>query len=819
MTLFHKQNFLVLILSIFSLQVIGEGQSLKSPQRLRTEFDRTGVIERAHEIARSLRFETSAWPARVSTRIIKADQLLLSNATESPSLHFLSPFLYQVYLFDDKSNDSILIEMTSSGVLRRFEFQRSKSAEVSSRSTVLPRHFEPAYPELLDQRTSTTRHVVERTHILTLNEQILKQLFYQTTSLSDAQFDAAKALHIYRLPEVEMDGMVMMRPSIHIKMNDGRTERVEFQPSITTELRRKVGPGGDQMERSWRVVSLLLVLPMTLVAAIFGLIAIAFRQLQARKGLPLWIALFVMMLTFEISGSRADAILTELSISLRGQLPGISGSVLPFLVYLTLLVITSFVGYAIYITGQSISIRSSRRSLGLELLIGRSFLTAPVVEEIIYGILGGAILAIIPFILMKTGMRNELPVDLSFGLEALAGRYPVLASFSFHHLAPFFIFFAIICPLIELYIKHPSYRWLIIFGVSIPLAWISISSGSLMIGALLTAVLLVQIYSRFNLLGVMVCLVMSDVLNRGMILLAQPAPSLNKSGLRVILIYLAMVIGGLIAMRFRRAPTIEELRLPTRLIEQTIERERLRADFDVARRAQQILLPGQWPDVELYDISAICIPSREVGGDLYDFIQGSMNQVWIVVADVSGKGVPAALYMTLTKGLLTALTQRVINPLEALRKINLQLYEVCRRKVFVTMLLGQLDPTNHRLTVGRAGHNPAILHCAATGETTLINPRGIGLGLCSSNQFDETLEPEMIDIDRHDIVVLYSDGITEAMDSRNEEFGIQRLIRVVEDTCNQSAADIQAAILSTISEFLGALPPQDDQTLVILKRR
>ena len=175
--------------------------------------------------------------------------------------------------------------------------------------------------------------------------------------------------------------------------------------------------------------------------------------------------------------------------------------------------------------------------------------------------------------------------------------------------------------------------------------------------------------------------------------------------------------------------------------------------------------------------------------------------------------------MTLTKGLLTALTERIHDPVVVLRKINQHLYEVCRRRVFVTMVLGLLDTATHRLVVARAGHNPALLRRAASGETALLNPRGIGLGLSNSSLFDRALTLESIDLSPADILILYSDGITEAMNSQNEEFGIERLISILDQQHLSPASQIIDAIQVQLTAFLGDLSPQDDQTLVVLKRR
>jgi hypothetical protein len=247
------------------------------------------------------------------------------------------------------------------------------------------------------------------------------------------------------------------------------------------------------------------------------------------------------------------------------------------------------------------------------------------------------------------------------------------------------------------------------------------------------------------------------------------------------------------------------------------EREKLHAEFSVARRAQQGMLPQAPPDIPGYSIAASCTPSLDVGGDLYDFLKLPDGRIGIGVADVSGKGVPAALYMTLTKGLLASVSKDCSELAGVLEEVNRHLHGVTRKKVFVTMALGFLDVEKRMLQCARAGHNPVVWRQASRGLTTLVSPGGLGLGITAARVFSTQLKMVEMALSEGDAVVFYSDGITEAMNSSLEQFGEERLMEAVEKADHLAAAGARDSILSAVSAFLGGVHPQDDMTLVVLR--
>lgn len=247
------------------------------------------------------------------------------------------------------------------------------------------------------------------------------------------------------------------------------------------------------------------------------------------------------------------------------------------------------------------------------------------------------------------------------------------------------------------------------------------------------------------------------------------------------------------------------------------ERARLDAEFAVATAAQQRLLPTAPPVVEGFSLAGSCIPAREVGGDLFDYAPAASGRLALTVADVSGKGVPAALYMTLTKGMLASAQTKNL-PLPALAaRLNRHLLAAGRRKTFVTMSLAVLDPRARRLTHVRAGHNPPLLYRAQDNSCELLKPRGLGLGLAAPAAFDSILEEQSVELRPGDVAVLYSDGLTEMMNPERDLFGEERLAQTVSANAHRNAQEIHDAVLEAAREFQSGAEQHDDLTLLVLK--
>ena len=256
--------------------------------------------------------------------------------------------------------------------------------------------------------------------------------------------------------------------------------------------------------------------------------------------------------------------------------------------------------------------------------------------------------------------------------------------------------------------------------------------------------------------------------------------------------------------------------MPTH-IQRISERVRMAKELEIARNVQMSLLPKTNPHAEGYDIAGICLPAQEVGGDYYDFVNLGGRRIGIAIGDVSGKGVPAAIYMTLTKGILQSHAEDNISPKSVLSKVNSLMYKTIERNSFVSMFYAILDVQRRTIRFARAGQCPVILAQHAGGQGSILTPKGMALGLEMGTVFDAVLEEQEIELRPGEVLVFYTDGFTEAMNEREEEFGEERLIAAVARHREKPAQDIIGALCDEIKDFIGSRPQHDDMTMVVLK--
>ena len=246
------------------------------------------------------------------------------------------------------------------------------------------------------------------------------------------------------------------------------------------------------------------------------------------------------------------------------------------------------------------------------------------------------------------------------------------------------------------------------------------------------------------------------------------------------------------------------------------ERERIQRELEIARHVQLTFLPRNNPKIPNLDIATLCLPAKEVGGDYYDFILNP-STVGIVIGDVSGKGISAAFYMTLTKGFLKAQARIDQSPKEVLIHINELFYENAERGMFISMILAFFDLENRKLTFARAGHNPMILLRSDSHLAEEVAMSGIALGLEKGEIFQKTIVEKTLDFHPGDQFLFYTDGLNEAQNNKKEEFGEERLMRLVE-TYHHLPADAQLAkIQRDIERFTDDAPQHDDMTAVLVR--
>jgi serine phosphatase RsbU (regulator of sigma subunit)/putative methionine-R-sulfoxide reductase with GAF domain len=258
------------------------------------------------------------------------------------------------------------------------------------------------------------------------------------------------------------------------------------------------------------------------------------------------------------------------------------------------------------------------------------------------------------------------------------------------------------------------------------------------------------------------------------------------------------------------AVAIENLRLMREVaVQQLLEKE-----LNVAREIQKSFLPDCCPLVPGWQLSALWRSARRVGGDFYDFMELANGNLGMVIADVADKGVPAALFMALSRTLVRATAMGGRTPADALRRSNELILADARTDLFVTVFYGVLDPKAARFTYANAGHNPPIWLRARSGRAYYLDRHGIALGVVP----EVNLQEDTVALSPGDVLALYTDGVTEAMNPHEEEFGVARLEHIIRENVDRSAGEIVNAIEHAVEAFVGGEPPFDDLTLVILKR-
>ncbi len=252
-----------------------------------------------------------------------------------------------------------------------------------------------------------------------------------------------------------------------------------------------------------------------------------------------------------------------------------------------------------------------------------------------------------------------------------------------------------------------------------------------------------------------------------------------------------------------------------KLVKESIEKEKLEKELDLARQIQHKILPKKIPRFNNLDIAASFIPAFRVGGDYYDFFELGNNKLGFVIADVSGKGIEAAFIMAEVKGIFESLSKVIDNPKELFIRANEILSKTLDKQKFVTATYGILDVLNGKFVFSRAGHSP-LLHYH-NGEVKKYIPKGIGLGIDTGNKFSSFLTQMEIKLNNDDIIVLFTDGVNESQNEKFEDFGYERLEKIISKYNKEDANTLSEKIIYEITVFSKNNIQHDDITLVILK--
>jgi sigma-B regulation protein RsbU (phosphoserine phosphatase) len=257
------------------------------------------------------------------------------------------------------------------------------------------------------------------------------------------------------------------------------------------------------------------------------------------------------------------------------------------------------------------------------------------------------------------------------------------------------------------------------------------------------------------------------------------------------------------------------------LLAQMAEKKRLEEELRIARNIQMSLLPQGPVRMPGLEMTANCTPAREVGGDYYDFFPLGDTRIGILIADVSGKGTSAALYMAEMKGLMLSLSQIHRSPRDLLVAADRIIADNLDNRSFITMTYAVVDLERRVMTYARAGHTP-LIHLPADGATRraeVLTPGGmvLGLKLDKGEKFAECLEEASVPLETGDLFVFFTDGITEAMNASEELFGEGRLGALIEEHADLPFEELRERILREVRAFAGEAGPHDDMTLILLR--
>ncbi len=252
-----------------------------------------------------------------------------------------------------------------------------------------------------------------------------------------------------------------------------------------------------------------------------------------------------------------------------------------------------------------------------------------------------------------------------------------------------------------------------------------------------------------------------------------------------------------------------------RLYQSESQKLKLERDLELARQIQQSLLPRCIPDMQGLDICGEMIPAMQVGGDYFDLIQISGSKLFVAVGDVSGKGLPASFYMIKVQTMIQLACNNSSSPKDILFEVNKKMYESMERNWFITLTLALFDTEKRRIKFCRAGHLP--LFKATNGTVQSLISRGMGLGLEKGIIFEQTLIEEEMKLQSGEIFAFFSDGITEAMNERNELFGEETLKELLIKNSGNRSSEIMREVWESINTFRGTTEVNDDMTMVIVK--
>jgi len=249
------------------------------------------------------------------------------------------------------------------------------------------------------------------------------------------------------------------------------------------------------------------------------------------------------------------------------------------------------------------------------------------------------------------------------------------------------------------------------------------------------------------------------------------------------------------------------------------EKKRMDSDLQVAQEIQRILLPSASPTLKNYEVDGINLPARQMSGDYYGYIRVAPDRWGVAIADVSGKGVPASLIMAMCRSVLRGQAVGKTSAAEVLNQVNRQIYPDIKEDMFISMAYLLLDENGNDITLCRAGHDAPLLYQAKTGSVQRLNPPGMALGIDAGDVFERVTRDFTFKMESGDCLILYTDGVTEALDLKGDEYGVKRMTDSIEASAHEGAAAIRKRLTDDLMHFIGNYPQNDDITLIVIRKK
>ena len=257
--------------------------------------------------------------------------------------------------------------------------------------------------------------------------------------------------------------------------------------------------------------------------------------------------------------------------------------------------------------------------------------------------------------------------------------------------------------------------------------------------------------------------------------------------------------------------------------QQAADKRLLDQELATASEVQRILLPDEPPQLNGYQIAGTNVAAKTVSGDYFDFFpvddgDETTAHLGAVIADVSGKGVPASLIMAMCRSVVRTHAADTASPAAVLADANRQLFPDIRHDMFISLAYAVLDGSSGEIQLARAGHDPPLHYRAETGEIETVQCPGMAIGLDKGKGFERATRDHTLTLAVGDVLLLYTDGVNEAVDLHGDEFGMDALRKVLERSAGLTASEIVDAVREAVQKFSGDVPQNDDITLIAIKK-